>query len=612
MCGIAGILSVDPAPHGWRACAAIMQRAMAHRGPDDRGDWVSPGRHATFAHTRLAIIDRTPSGRQPMTVDGRLTIVLNGEIYNFKELRRELERAGATFRTRSDAEVVLRAYDQYGDACVERLRGMFAFALWDDRAERCLLARDRFGIKPLYYAEQQGRLLFASELRALQASGLVPAAVDARAVYGYFRAGSVQEPRTMVAGVRSLEAGQAAVWQRGRWSTRKYWELSFANELTADAAAPATRDALLDSVAHHFVGDVPAGIFLSGGVDSTALLALARTCGQSDVRALTMSLPGSSQDELALARRTAGHFGMRHDVCAVDAGAGQALFQDYLRAMDQPSIDGMNTLAVAQLARSCGMKVMLSGLGADELFGGYPSIFSVPKLAAWNRRLAATGLVRRAAGRMLERLPDPRWRRVGDMLGQPPGIGSAYATFRGIFTRAEARRLTRAYTGSAPAPDEPDSSPDDPTPHDAACRLEMTRYMRNQLLRDTDVMSMACGVEVRVPFIDNRVVDVVTRVDERQRLSLSKELLLKAVPEVPEWIARQPKRGFMFPIDEWLRGSWDGVFADVDARSPVVLGPWYRKWCLRTLEQWLERRIELGPLPTAGAGTVVSGGVHDV
>lgn len=590
MCGIAGILSHNGAPD-LAGRAALMERALSHRGPDGHAVWASRHCHAAFAHTRLAIIDPTPSGRQPMSIDdGRLTITFNGEIYNLMEIRREIEARGVAFQSRADSEVVLRAYDAFGEHCVERLRGMFAFAIWDERERHCLLARDRFGIKPLYYAIDRDRMAFASELRALVASGLVTATVDASAAYEYFRAGSVPEPRTLLAGAKCLEAGHVAVWRGGQLRQRQYFDLSFALAPDAGDAVARTRAALIDSVQHHFVADVPVGIFLSGGMDSTALLALASAVNGAETRALTMAMPGSQDDELALAKRTAAHFGVRHDVCEVDAHSAKSLFAEYLAAMDQPSIDGMNTLAVSNLAKACGMKVMLSGIGADELFGGYPSVHAVPSFTAWNRRLAAGGRLRTIAGRMLERLPDPRARRLGDMLGQPPDLSASYATFRGIFTRSEARQLTRQFVGDPPDDDDATSeAPSDPTPQDAACRLEMTRYLRNQLLRDADVMSMARGVEVRVPFIDARVVATVTAIPQHERLAPAKSLLRRAVPEIPEWIASQPKRGFMFPMERWLDGAWQGTFDETDARAAVPTRTWYRKWCVHAFEVWLDR-----------------------
>jgi asparagine synthase (glutamine-hydrolysing) len=595
MCGIAGILTTDGGAPGLADRAALMERALLHRGPDGRGAWVSRRQSAVFAHTRLAIIDPTPTGRQPMSIDnGRLTITFNGEIYNFMEMRRELEARGAVFQSHSDSEVILHAYDAFGERCVERLRGMFAFALWDERSQLCLLARDRFGIKPLYYSHEPERLVFASELRALCASGLVASRVDASAVYEYLRAGSVPEPMTLVAGARCLEAGHLAIWKNGTLHDRPYFELSFEPAITPDDAVARTRDALVDSVHHHFVGDVPVGVFLSGGVDSTALLAIASGLDDVETRAMTMALPGSDADEVALARRTAEHFGVRHDVCEVSADSAKPLFGEYLTAMDQPSIDGMNTLAVSTLAQSCGVKVMLSGLGADELFGGYPSVRAVPSLTAWNRRFAAAGPLRLAAGRALEALPDPRYRRIGDLLRQPSTMPVSYAAYRGIFTRDEARTLTQHFVPGATLLDRAAQGVEsDPTPEDGVCRLEMTRYMRNQLLRDADVMSMARGIEVRVPYLDPRVVETVNAIPQEMRLSAAKALLVKAVPEIPSWIAVQPKRGFMFPVEHWLSGSWHGMFDDTAAGTPVPLRTWYRKWCVHALESWLQRMREM-------------------
>ncbi len=529
-----------------------------------------------------------------MSIDnGRLTITFNGEIYNFKDLRRELEGRGVAFHGRTDTEVILRAYDAYGERCVDRLRGMFAFALWDERSQSCLLARDRYGIKPLYYALDCKRLIFASELRALTASRLVPSSIDAVAVYEYLRSGSVPEPLTLLSGARCLEAGHYAVWKDGRLDDQPYYDLSFEPAITPDDAVARTRDALFDSVQQHFVGDAPVGIFLSGGVDSTALLALASRLDGVETRAMTMALPGSDANEVTLARRTAKHFGVRHDVCEVSAASARPLFDEYLQAMDQPSIDGMNTLAVATLAQSCGMKAMLSGLGADELFGGYPSVRAVPTLASWSRRLASAGPLRAVAALGLGAIPDPRWRRIGELLRGAPTIAASYAAYRGIFTREEASTLTQYLVPGSVATEalrEPQEA--DPTPQDAVCRLEMTRYMRNQLLRDADAMSMARGVEVRLPFLDARVVATVSAIPQAVRLHAAKSLLVRAVPEIPSWVAMQPKRGFMFPVEQWLGGAWHGIFDDAAARTPVALGTWYRKWCVHALESWMRRTSE--------------------
>ncbi|MEP6782906.1 MAG: asparagine synthase (glutamine-hydrolyzing), partial [Acidobacteriota bacterium] len=273
-----------------------MQAALRHRGPDDEGIWWSPSGVAALAHTRLAVIDVGPGGHQPMsTADGRITISFSGEIYNFTELRKELEPHGA-FRTQSDTEVILRGYELLGLDLLPRLRGMFALALWDERERTCTLARDPFGLKPLYYHRgPDGRLVFASEVRALLASHMTPRALDGQGLYGYFRTGTVPEPRTLVTEVCALEAGHSMTWRAGGITDRRFWSPRFpAVSVETNHYAETVRLALIDSVAHHFVSDVPVGIMLSGGVDSAVMLALANQSGHSQVRTVSMSLPGST------------------------------------------------------------------------------------------------------------------------------------------------------------------------------------------------------------------------------------------------------------------------------------------------------------------------------
>lgn len=595
MCGIAGIVSVDAGRLDVRPALDAMQAALRHRGPDGMGQWHSSSGVASFAHTRLAVIDLSPAGHQPMsTPDGRFTIVFNGEIYNFRELRRSLELEGVQFMTHSDTEVILRAYEARGEACIKQLRGMFALAIWDERERECLLARDRFGIKPLYYQAAHERLLFGSEVRALLGSGLVARDLDAQAVYGYFRSGSVPEPRTLLRTVKCLEAGQVGCWRDGRLDSRRYWDLRFGTApISTGEAAASARATLLDSVDHHFIGDVPVGILLSGGIDSTALVALAHATGRTGVRTITMSLPGSQDDEGASARRVARHFGTSHENYPVDAVVGRSLFEQFVCAADQPSVDGLNTFAVSGFARARGLKVVLSGLGADELFGGYPSFRTVPRMARWDQLLDQAGPFRRALGRTIEGLsPSARSRRLGDMLAQSPGLLSAYTTFRGIFSRGEARALTRHYAGETDGELGDDATGKEapaPSAADEVSRLELTRYVRNQLLRDSDVMSLAWGLELRTPFLDAGVVDAVAQVPAPVRLAAGKRLLVEAVPEVPEWVRCQPKRCFQFPFGQWLDGEWRDVFAEVDRTSPVPTGTWYRKWSVFMFERWMTR-----------------------
>jgi len=591
MCGIAGFVRRDP---GVDLCRPLerMHRAIGHRGPDDRGVWRSPGGHALYAHTRLSVIDPSPAGHQPMQIEnGRFTISYNGEIYNFAALRESLVQSGVTFRSNSDTEVLLRLYQAHGPSCVERLRGMFAFAIWDEPERTCFLARDRFGIKPLYYHESGGVLAFASEVRALVQSGVVSATIDPQAVFEYFRSGSVPEPMSLIKGVRVLEAAHHMTWRDGDATIVRYWDIAFPDDDPLADPVAATRDALIDSVRHHFVSDVPVGVFLSGGMDSTAMVALATQTQNARLRTFSLTFPGSELDEGPDARRTAQHFDTDHHEWAVDATTARALVADFLSAADQPSIDGFNTFTVSRLARQHDTKVVLSGLGGDELFGGYPSFREVPKLAKWGHRARLAGPVGSAAAKIAGDVGGARLRRVHDLITPTTDLENAYSVFRGIYTRREALALTEHYAGTSDAVVEPVSSGAaiDPTPEDAISRLELTRYMRNQLLRDTDVMSMAWGVELRVPFVDAQLFRTLSRIPAATRLESGKALLLRAVPEIPAWVASRPKRGFLFPMAEWLDGAWAQEFAPQDRVPAVKMDTWYRKWAVLVFERWSQQ-----------------------
>jgi asparagine synthase (glutamine-hydrolysing) len=576
-----------------------MQAALRHRGPDDAGLYLSPDRHAGLAHTRLAILDLSPAGHQPMaSADGRYHITFNGEIYNFRALREELATNGEQFQSQTDTEVLLRMYALYGAECVRELSGMFAFAIWDSQEKTCFLARGPLGIKPLYYYHHGGRFAFASETRALLSSGLVPRRISAAALHGYLLFGSVQEPQTLIEGISCLEAGHYLIWRAGTLKKRCFWEVQFhAESATHAEAVTQTREALEETVRRHFVSDVPVGIFLSGGVDSTALVALARKIGVRQLRTFCISFADPKYDESNIAERTARHFQTEHYDRRLDSTSGKALLRQFLGRLDQPSIDGFNTFCVARHAHDHGAKVVLSGLGGDELFAGYRSFSAVPKMASVARWLTLAGPIRTSVGRALETaMSRPRDRRLGSFLAGPPSMAAAYWAMRGIFTPNEARLLAGRYVGDANGEDSAALHfhvPPQPTPADVVSYLEITRYMRNQLLRDSDVMSMAWGLELRVPYVDPRLIEALVRIPAQFRLATGKRLLLDAVPEIPDWVANHPKRGFAFPFEDWIGDDWRDLFARLDAESPVPLRSWYRRWCLFALESFIEsNRLE--------------------
>ncbi len=595
MCGIAGVLNTQGMERE-KLSASLQQlvTALKHRGPDDQGVWSNSAGVAGFAHVRLAILDLTPGGHQPMhTPDGNLHITFNGEIYNFRELRRELENEGVSFRTQSDTEVLLRLYEKCGAAMLPRLRGMFALAIWDEAKQVCFLARDPLGIKPLYYTFSGGMLAFASEVRALQSAGLAGHQLDAEALVRYFQMGSVQEPQTLLADVHCLEAGHYLLWENGRLTKNCYWRVAFASQdMDLSEAVLHVRQALQESVDAHFVSDVPVGIFLSGGIDSTAVLALARAGGHENIDTFSIGVDDAEMDETGLAERTAKMFGSKHHMLRLDAVTGQQAFSNFLHVMDQPSVDGLNTYTVSAFAAQNGMKVVLSGLGGDEMFAGYKSFDAVPRLHAFNSAVHRIPMAAGVAGWALERNPfSAKIRRIGSMLRLIPTVENSYRAFRGIFSLHEAKLLAARYLNCSygSLPNMPNHQMQVHDIQDAVSKCEITLYMRNQLLRDSDVMSMSQGLELRVPLVDRDLFERVALVPAHLRLRRGKQMLLDAVPEVPEWIWNQPKRGFVFPFEKWLGEQWGDEFAAATCKLPYKNATWFKRWAVFMLDHWLAR-----------------------
>ncbi|MGH9710022.1 MAG: asparagine synthase (glutamine-hydrolyzing), partial [Candidatus Acidiferrales bacterium] len=403
MCGICGVIGSEDR-EGSTLQLQHMMRAMEHRGPDGNGMFIAPG--ATLGMQRLSIID-LPGGQQPIWNETEtLTVVFNGEIYNFRELRRSLEAVGHIFRTQSDTEVIVHAYETWGKDCVRHLRGMFAFAIVEmpggraSRPRRIFLARDRMGIKPLYYATVAGKFFFASEVRALLASNCIPRRVSAGALSSYLLFGSVGEPMTLVDGIYSLPPGHSGHVScddpSGSFRTNAYWSVADATKSKADepqGASPAeqVRTALEDSVRCHLLADVPLGIFLSSGIDSTALAALASR-QRSGIKTFTVAFPEQEFSEAAFAKSTADRLGTQHSELLLSGDEMQSRLDDAVAAFDQPSVDGINTYFVSWAARQTGLKVALSGLGSDEIFGGYSTFSSTPRVArmmAFSRLLSS-------------------------------------------------------------------------------------------------------------------------------------------------------------------------------------------------------------------------------
>jgi asparagine synthase (glutamine-hydrolysing) len=614
MCGIAGIIRLNTNNGRLEAKIEKMQTALKHRGPDDAGIYISTDKQAALAHTRLSILDLSAAGHQPMsTTDNRYHITFNGEIYNFQELRENLISQGEKFHSQTDTEVILKLYQRIGSDCVQHLRGMFAFAIWDDLEKTCFLARDHLGIKPLYYYQLGTTLVFASELRAVLVSGLPAINMSLEGLYGYLTTGSVPEPYTLIADIYCLSAGNWLYWQNGNITKKQYWQINFTPEkISPPEAREIVRKALLDSIQHHFISDVPVGIFLSGGIDSTTILALATQTQKSQLSTYSITFAESEFNEGELAQKIANHFGAKHTEYQVTSSFAKTILPDFLAAIDQPSIDGFNTFCVSKVAHDHGMKVVLSGLGGDEIFGGYQSFQKVPQMVEWSKKLNILPFLRTGLGIGLESwVNSPRIKRFGDFLTQTPSFASAYGTFRGIFSHQEACMIINQLSISTPilpplVPSYQGEKPESSslplargelgwgsTPEDEVSFLELSCYMRNQLLRDSDVMSMNWGLELRVPFVDKNLLEAVAPIPSNIRLAQGKKLLTQAITEIPDWVINRPKKGFSFPFESWMNSEFGDYFDNVHQNFNIPLNiplkPWYRRWSLAILHHWWEQ-----------------------
>lgn len=619
-------------------------RAQLHRGPDDDGVYESRDRSVTFLHRRLSILDLSPLGKQPM-VHARAghVICFNGEIYNYRALKDELVRLGASFRGHSDTEVVLEAYTRWGEGMLERLRGMFALAIHDAKTGRVLLARDRLGIKPLYYSfvstAAGTTLVFASEVRALLASGLVRREIDPVALESFLWNGVVATPRTIVKGVSLLGEGEKLLVENdGRLVAHdRYWTFPRHRPLEgATAQTESVRRAkavLEETVAQHIVSDVPLGVFLSGGIDSSALAALAAKASKGPVRTFNVSFDEARYDESPYAKAVAKAIGTEHVDVRLTEARFQAQLGDALAAIDQPTFDGVNSYFVSRAVREAGVTVALAGTGGDELFGGYSSFRDVPRARRFpTLDFLPTRLQRslyRAAGELLssdrsnvldadEVRPQTRFGKLEDLAAARGGLYEAYQVSYSLFTRSFMQELAKSPPSDAldwglpkeraevlrgRIADEPDLM--------AISSLELGCFLGERLLRDTDWASMAVSLEVRVPLLDHVFVEALAEVPlERRYRPLGKKQLLRdlALSHLPPSLFEREKRGFELPLGLWIRRTLarelESTLTDVVLAHRIGLNGeavarvyrayrdgakglyWSRVWALYVLMQW--------------------------
>ncbi|HEY8712594.1 MAG TPA: asparagine synthase (glutamine-hydrolyzing) [Thermoanaerobaculia bacterium] len=580
MCGINAIFAYSPAapsvdPHELLVC----REAMHKRGPDSGDSWVSDDQRIGFGHRRLAIIDLSPGGAQPMQRAAN-TIVFNGEIYNYEELRADLERRGVTFTSHSDTEVILRLYELEREAMLPRLRGMFALAIWDGERKRMFLARDPYGIKPLYYADDGQTCRVASQVKALIATGRVAKQFDPAGAVGFFLRGSVQEPFTMYRSIRALPAGSYCwVDHRGTAEPIQYFSIAATlrdaverNEsFSEEQRREIVHDAVLESVRYHMVADVPVGAFLSAGIDSSAVVAFARESGAHDLQTMTLRFEeyrGRDNDEAPLAQLVAEQYGVRHTIQELSRDEFLACMPGVFEAMDQPSVDGLNSYFISKAAHDMGLKVAMSGAGGDELFGGYTSFRDIPRWMPFTSLLAKVprlGDIVHSLNSAMARRSRHISPKMGEIVRYGASYSGAYFVKRGRFLTSELDDIL----GPEVARDglrrldmlnliERTVTPDPGNAFARIAALESSLYLRNQILRDMDWASMAHSLEVRVPLVDAHLLQRVAPalVGRRER---GKKILAEAPrPALPVAVRNRRKTGFTLPLKEWLKQESGG------------------------------------------------------
>jgi asparagine synthase (glutamine-hydrolysing) len=615
MCGLVAIFGyAGDGPPVDRDELLAIRDAMAARGPDGAGSWISSDRRVGLAHRRLSLLDLSAAGAQPMaSEDGSLQIVFNGEIYNYRELRGTLEGKGFHFRSSTDTEVLLNLYADRGPEMLHELRGMYALAIWDARNRRLFAARDPLGIKPLYYADSGKTLRLASQVKALLAGGAISSDRDPAGEAGFLLLGYVPEPFTIYRNIHELPAGAYLIAeQNGRPSMRSFCRIeekmaaaeAFEPNGTSKNVRERLRTVLADSVRRHLIADVPVGVFLSAGLDSSVITALAAESPGADLRTITLGFNeyrGSRQDETLLAGAVAETYATRHQTRWVSRRDFEVDFERVLATMDQPSIDGINTYFVAKAAHEAGLRAALSGIGGDELFSGYPSFEHVPRVAKLpaGESLRRLGRAARAVSApLLSRITSPKYAGMLEYAGSWSG---AYLLRRALFMPWEIPQIL---------PPE--------IAHEGLERLGITRrledtvrgigshrlrvsaletvwYMRNQLLRDSDWAGMAHSVEIRTPFADLEVLRVVAPLAAHGRLRAGKrdlaELPIKGLPRA---IVERCKTGFAVPVSDWT--------SQIDGRI-WVRG--LRGWAMRLARKFeFDLRdgggSEASPLPNEG------------
>ena len=634
MCGIAGLLDFDENGQPWNSgkILRLMLDRIRHRGPDDRGEELISNENGPtlhLGHQRFSIIDLSPGGHQPMVNDDKsLWLSTNSEIYNFRELREELSDK-FRFNSQSDTEVLLKSYEHWGIYCLEKLRGMFAFAIWDTKKRQLILARDRLGIKPLYYIAGEKQFLFASEVRALLASGLLDSKINPTGLYHYLSFGHLKSPDTLIGNIQELKPGNYLVVDcDGKVKETQYWHpLDSVNSIDSESDGTDSIQSLLgDAVKYRQVSDVPMGAFLSGGIDSSAIVSHMSSLSDEPISTLAIGFKEKEFDESEHSAEISRLFKTRHQLLTLDEKQLLEALPAAISAMDQPTMDGINTFIISRAANEAGLKVVLSGVGGDELFGGYPSFQLVPKLLEKKKwlKLYPKFLLNLGTKILKVSLPVDQGIKLDHWLNGKLSGAHEYYLIRALYCQDQVSELFKdqnlAHNETLKNLKTTNSTLENLSRADVnddfslISYLEITHYLQNMLLRDTDMMSMAHPLEVRVPFMDHKLVEHMFSMPTRLKklTATPKALLVDSMnPPLPDSIVHRKKMGFTLPFEPWMRGAMksemelvllttvkplenlisQGTIAKIWQQFLAGKISWSRPWALYVLKRWVDKNL---------------------
>ena len=631
MCGIAGIFDNNSKKSSESLTKGLqmMLDAIKHRGPDDRGEKkIGPknGINIYLGHQRLSIIDPSQGGHQPMSNnDSTLWISTNSEIYNYRELKDELEDK-YNFRSKSDTEVLLRSYEVWGIDCLKKIRGMFAFAIWDDTNNKLILARDRIGIKPLYYFSKNNIFIFSSELRAILASKIDKPGINPTGIFQYLSYGRVGSIDSILDSIIELPPGHFLVADKNGIKVQKYWDPFNKKKLEQSPTKIVQRiGSCLDEVARqHLVSDVPIGAFLSGGIDSSAVVSMITANTPTPIRTISVTFQDQDYDESKYSSLFANHLGTNHNELLLSERDLIENLSPALASMDQPTVDGINTYMISQAAKNMGLKVALSGLGGDELFAGYNSFSLVPRLNKIKKILnSLPTALRKQLSNLASSLmpPSDKSTKLNHLIKGQYNGAHVYYLFRSLFCEQELGSLfsdplilKKEITKNLNRTQELIDSHSRLSPVDLVSYLEMTHYMATTLLRDTDMMSMAHGLEIRVPLLDHKLVELMFSIPSNIKIKqgIPKHLLVNSLTrKLPELIVRRKKMGFTLPFEVWMRGEMrpeiESVLLSPSEKLPDFISQdgvkkiwsnfldkrcsWSRPWSLYVLKKWIDKNL---------------------